>query len=86
MMETTLNLIFFSMFIIGSLCDGQCRTPSRMSAAGHLSHLDCAAHNPADAVWLPAQLRQRKQGQHRLPAPAQLVCANSQGTRGILEK
>lgn len=76
-----MNIIFVFMLIAGGLRDGQCGTPPRMSAAGDLSHLNSAAHNPADAVRLPARLRQRKQGQHWLAAPAQLVCADSQGTK-----
>lgn len=55
---------------VGSLCDGQCRSPSRVSAARHLSDLHRSAHNPVDAVRLLARLRQRKQGQHRLATPA----------------
>lgn len=76
-----INISFVFMLIVGSVCDGQCGTPPRMSAAGDLSHLNGAAHNPADAVRLPARLRQRKQGQHWLAAPAQLVCADSKGMK-----
>ena len=71
------------MHAAGGVRDGQCGSPPRVSPARHLPHLHGAARHPADALRLPAGLRQREQGQHRLPAPAQLVCADSQGTSGI---
>jgi len=65
----------------GGLRDGQRWAPPRVPPARHLPNLHRAAHHPADALRLPAGLRQREQGQYRLPVPAQLVCADRQGKR-----
>lgn len=68
----------------GGLCDGQCGPPPCVSSAWHLPDFHSAARHPADALWLPAGLCQREQGQYWLPVPAQLVCADSQGKRQTL--
>lgn len=65
------------VFPTGGLRDGQCGTPACVSPARHLPDFHGAAHHPADALRLPAGLRQGEQGQYRLPVPAQLVCADS---------
>lgn len=75
-----------SLWPPGGLCDGQCGTPACVPPAGHLPDLDGAAHHPADALRLPAGLRQREQGQCRLPVLAQLVCADSEGEKQSSER
>ncbi len=60
----------------GGLCDGDHWASSRVSSARHLLDLHRPTYHPVDALRLLAGLRQRKQGQHRLSTPAQLVCAD----------
>lgn len=71
-----------SVLPAGSLRDGRGGQPLRVAAAGHLPDLHGAAGDAADALRLLAGLRAGEQGPHRLPGPAQLVCADRQGRTG----
>lgn len=72
------------MYTTGGLCDGQCGPPACVPSARHLPDLHGAARHPAHVLRLPPRLCQREQGQYWLPAPAQLVCADSKGMRESL--
>lgn len=68
---------------VGGLCDGQCGPPPCLSSTGHLPDLHSPAGHPAHALRLSAGLRQGEQGQHRIPVPPQLVCADRQGKTAV---
>lgn len=64
---------------VGSVCDGERRSSSRVSSAGNLPDVVGPAGDSADAVRLLARLRPTPQRPCWSPVAAELVCPDRQG-------